>query len=73
MKKEVIFSLHSLYRDDFRVTGYKFGNGNKAACIVGAMRGNEVQQLYTYSQLIKELKKLEKRGAITRDLSLIHI
>ncbi len=73
MKKEVIFSLHSLYRDDFRVTGYKFGNGNKAACIVGAMRGNEVQQLYTYSQLIKELKKLEKRGAITRDNEILVI
>lgn len=73
MKKEVIFSLHSLYRDDFRVTGYKFGNGNKAACIVGAMRGNEVQQLYTCSQLIKELKKLEKRGAITRDNEILVI
>lgn len=73
MKKEVIFELHSLYRDDFRVTGYKFGKGNKAACIVGAMRGNEVQQLYTCSQLIKELKKLEKRGSITRDNEILVI
>ena len=37
------------------------------------MRGNEVQQLYTCSQLIKELKKLEKRGAITRDNEILVI
>ena len=29
MNKEVIFELHSLYRDNFRITGYKFGKGNK--------------------------------------------
>lgn len=59
MVKEVIYSVQSLYRDDLRITGYKFGKGNKAACIVGSIRGNEIQQLYVCSQLIKELKKLE--------------
>ena len=73
MKKEVIYSLESPYRDEFRITGYKFGKGNKAACIVGAIRGNEVQQLYTCSQLIKELKKLEKRGAITNNNEILVI
>lgn len=73
MKKEVIYSLKSPYRDEFRITGYRFGKGNKAACIVGAIRGNEVQQLYTCSQLIKELKKLEKRGSITRNNEILVI
>ena len=73
MNKEVIFELHSLYRDNFRITGYKFGKGNKSVCIIGAMRGNEVQQLYTCSQLINELKKLEKKGAITRNNEILVI
>ena len=73
MNKEVIFKLHSLYRDNFRITGYKFGKGNKSVCIIGAMRGNEVQQLYTCSQLINELKKLEKKGAITRNNEILII
>lgn len=73
MNKEVIFELHSLYRDNFRITGYKFGKGNKSVCIIGAMRGNEVQQLYTCSQLINELKKLEKKGAITRNNEILII
>ena len=45
MKREILFSLQSLYRDDLRVTGFRFGEGEKAACIVGALRGNEVQQM----------------------------
>lgn len=73
MNKEVIFELHSLYRDNFRITGYKFGKGNKSVCIIGAMRGNEVQQLYTCSQLINELKKLEKKGAITHNNEILVI
>lgn len=58
MRKEIIYSLKSPYRDDMRVTGYKFGKVEKTACIVGAIRGNEIQQLYTCSQLIKTLTKL---------------
>lgn len=64
MKKKTIYEIKSLYRDDFRVTGYEFGKGKKSVCIVGSMRGNEVQQLYTCSQLIKRLKKMEKDGKI---------
>ena len=64
MKKKTIYEIKSLYRDDFRVTGYEFGKGKKSVCIVGSMRGNEVQQLYTCSQLVKRLKKLEKDGKI---------
>ena len=33
MKKDIIFSLSSPYRDDFRVTGYRFGKGeNEVSC-----------------------------------------
>lgn len=65
MKKKVIYEIKGLYRDDFRVTGYEFGKGKKSVCIVGTMRGNEVQQLYCCSQLIKKFKQLEAEGRIT--------
>lgn len=64
MKKECIYTLKNTYRDDMNIYGYRFGKGDKAACVVGAMRGNEVQQLYICSQLVKALKKLEEKGAI---------
>lgn len=44
--------------------GYHFGRGEKSACIVGAIRGNEVQQLYICSKLVQRLKELEQKGAI---------
>ena len=44
MIKDSIFSLKSPYRDELKVTGYRFGKGEKTACIVGAIRGNEIQQ-----------------------------
>ncbi|CAI3194245.1 M14 family metallopeptidase [Clostridium neonatale] len=73
MKKEVIYTLKSPYRDDMRITGYSFGKGEKTACIVGAIRGNEIQQLYTCSQLIKTLTKLEKKNSITKNCEILII
>ena len=71
MQKETLFHLKSPYRDDLRIQGYRFGKGEKAACIVGALRGNEVQQLYVCSQIIKTLAELERRGNIVRDKEIL--
>lgn len=73
MKKEIIYTLQSPYRDDLHVRGYRFGNGKKAACIVGSIRGNEVQQLYVCSQLIKKLTELEVQGCIATDNEIMVI
>lgn len=73
MKKEIIYSLKAPYRDELRVSGYRFGKGEKAACIVGAIRGNEVQQLYICSQLIKALTELEEKGAIVNNNEILVI
>lgn len=73
MIKETIYTLESAYRDDFRITGYRFGHGKKSTCIVGAIRGNEIQQLYACSQLIKMLTELEKRGKIVSDNEILVI
>ena len=64
MQETDIFTLKGLYRDDFRIRGYRFGGGEKTLCVVGAMRGNENQQLYAASQLVRRLSLLEKAGTV---------
>ncbi len=64
MFKDTIYTIKSAFRGEMDIPGYRFGKGEKAACIVGPTRGNEVQQLYICSQLIKALSRLEKTGAI---------
>lgn len=64
MKKKIIYEIKGLYRDNLRVTGYEFGEGEKSLCIVGSMRGNEVQQLFCCSNLVKKFKQLEEEGRI---------
>lgn len=73
MKKDIIYSLSSPYRDDFRVTGYRFGKGGKSCCIIGSIRGNEIQQLYMCSQLVHTLEFLERKGCISYDREILII
>lgn len=73
MEKKLIYEIKAIYRDDFRVTGFSFGKGEKSACIVGSMRGNENQQLYVCSQLIKILNELEEQGKIKPDKEILVI
>lgn len=64
MIREEIFTVKAPYREDMTIYGYSFGKGEDSACIVGATRGNEVQQLYACSQLVKKLTFLERTGGI---------
>lgn len=48
MKKDIIFSLSSPYRDDFRVTGYRFGKGEKS-CYWLSSRKRDTAALYVQS------------------------
>ena len=73
MKEDVIYSFKGLYRDDFRVRGYSFGEGEKSVCILGSLRGNEYQQMYVCSLLINELKKIERNGKFIKDRSVMVI
>jgi hypothetical protein len=57
MKKEIIYSLKGIYREDYQIEGYRFGGGEKSACIVGALRGNESSCIYVRS-LLRHLKSL---------------
>ncbi len=73
MRKRILYEIKGLYRDDFRVTGFEFGEGKKSLCIVGSMRGNEVQQVYCCSQLVKKCKQLEEEGRILPDHKILII
>ena len=73
MKKEIIYSLSGLYRDDFRVTGYRFGKGEKTCCIIGSLRGDEIQSLYICSQLVKALADKEENGGLAHGKEVLVI
>ncbi len=73
MEKEVIYEIKALYRDDYRVTGYRFGSGKPSVCIVGSLRGNEFQQIYVCSQIIRRLQKLEAAGRLREGKEILVI
>lgn len=73
MKKVTVYKIKGLYRDDFRVTGYEFGKGKKTLCIIGSMRGNELQQLYCCSSLVKKFKQLEEESRIKNGVKILII
>lgn len=73
MIKDIIYKFTSAYRGDFNVTAYRFNKGEKACCIVGALRGNEIQQLYVCSKLIKALSDLEKQCKISYNNEIVVI
>ena len=62
-----------MYRDDFRIRGYRFGNGEDSVCIMGSMRGNEYQQIYACALMIDKLKRLEEKGRISKNRSVLVI
>ncbi|MDY6099814.1 MAG: succinylglutamate desuccinylase/aspartoacylase family protein [Bacteroidaceae bacterium] len=70
MRKQTIFRMSSPYRDDFRIKAYTFGEGSKALCIVGSMRGDEMQQLYIAGQLVERLREAEAQGCIPAGVSV---
>ncbi|MFI3330730.1 MAG: M14 family metallopeptidase [Rikenellaceae bacterium] len=73
MKKELLYSLASPYRDDFRIYGYRFGKGKRTLAVVGAIRGDEIQQQYTCASLIKTLTRLEQSGSLVPGFEILVI
>lgn len=68
-----IYTMKAPFREDMVVKGYRFGKGDKAACILGPVRGNEVQQLYICSQLVRALKELEANNCISSNKEILVI
>jgi len=64
MKKEVLYTVPSYFRDDMNILSYRFGKGEKSCVILGALRGDEVQQLYVCARLVAFLREVERDGGI---------
>ncbi len=73
MNKEIIFSMNTALRGEYVIHGFSYGRGEKSACIVGAMRGNEYQQLYTCSLLAEKLYEIEAQGDIASGKEILLI
>ncbi len=73
MVVEEIYKVEAPYREEMAIKGYRFGKGEKAACILGTVRGNEIQQLYICSQLVRVLKELEGNGCISTGKEILVI
>lgn len=65
--------MDSPFRDTFHITGFRFGQGAKSLAIVGAMRGDEIQQLYICAQLVHQLSRLEAQGLLANDHEILVI
>lgn len=74
MREEVLFTLDTPYRQPLAVKGWFFGTpGQKTLAVMGALRGNEIQQMYVCSQLIRQLDALEQAGALSADCGILVI
>ena len=70
MKKDILFTVSSYFRDDMNIMAYRFGKGEKTCAVVGALRGDEVQQLYVCARLVSFLREVEKAGGIDFSMPL---
>jgi predicted deacylase len=79
MDKKIIYSIKSPYRQSMDITGFVFGSDadsasvEKSCCIVGALRGNEIQQMAICAQLVDTLKRLEEKECIAEGRSIMVI
>ena len=73
MKKDVLFTVPSYFRDDMNIMAYRFGKGEKSCAVVGALRGDEVQQLYVCARLVAYLRDVEKDGGVLPGKSVMVI
>ena len=72
MRRVTLFTMDALpYRQPIPVYGYRFGSRKKTLAVMGAIRGDEVQQMYVAARLVRKLSELEKQGAFAPDLGVL--
>lgn len=72
MKKEILFTIDALpYRQPIPIYGYYFGSDVKTLAVMGAIRGDEFQQMYTAARLVKRLSEIEKRRRLSEKCGLL--
>lgn len=63
MTKDLLFRIGAEpYREAIDVCGYRFGGEELTLAVMGAIRGNEIQQMYTAAALVRRLSELEAAG-----------
>ena len=61
MKETTLFTIDTPYRPALPVRAWTFGaEGKKSLAVMGALRGNEIQQMYICGRLIRALTAAEK-------------
>ncbi len=74
MREEILFTVDTPYRRSLPVKGWFFGNPEKKSlAVMGALRGNEVQQMYICGRLIQRLQTLEEAGQLSPDCGILVI
>lgn len=75
MQQVKLFELDTPYRETLAIKGSAFGpeNAPESIAIVGAMRGNEIQQAYICARLVQRLEQLEAQGHLTKAMRILVI
>ena len=81
MRQKTLFSYETPFSGEHNIYGFVYGAGSysdpseaePSAAIVGAMRGNEHQQLYICSKLASRLSEIEEHGDIVHGKSVLLI
>lgn len=73
MKREVLFRMSSPFRDEFKIEGFRFGSGKPVLAIVGALRGDEVQQQFICSQMVSLLQRMEAEKRLAQGIEILVI
>ncbi|MBB3171569.1 M14 family metallopeptidase [Parvibacter caecicola] len=75
MHQKELFRLETPYRETLAIKGTEFGSADapESLAVVGALRGNEIQQAYICARLVQRLQQLEEEGRITGRVKMLVI
>lgn len=72
MKEITLFTIDTPYRHVLPVRAWSFGpEGKKDLAVMGALRGNEIQQMYICGRLIHALAAAEAAGQLDPDCGIL--
>ena len=72
MEEKILFTVDTPYRPSLPVKGWFFDNPEKKSlAVMGALRGNEIQQMYVCARLVRALEAVEKAGLLAEDCGLL--
>lgn len=74
MTEKTLFTIDTPYRRSLPVKGWYFGDPEKKTlAVIGALRGNEIQQMHICARLVQTLEALEKENRISPDCGILVI